>query len=195
MKARKVASQETDEFKKDLKGRRRFLKIAVVGAGAAIGGMAISPQPAPAQTITDQYTDFQEASPTPGTPAADTARLYARDKAGVAELFYKNDAGVERDLSLLGGGGGAPADAQYIVTALHPDLTAEKLLGSDIIMSGPVASRPAASIAGRLYYATDEGVLYRDTASTWEKAAVRDYPDLDNRSHGDADHSLLYERQ
>jgi len=36
------------------------------------------------------------------TPEADSVRLYARDKSGTYELFYKNEAGVERDLSLIG---------------------------------------------------------------------------------------------
>lgn len=32
---------------------------------------------------------------------------------------------------------------------------------------GLIANRPAASKQGRYYYATDEGVLYRDTGSAW----------------------------
>ena len=35
----------------------------------------------------------------PATPDINFIHLYSKDKAGVAELFYKNDAGVERDLS------------------------------------------------------------------------------------------------
>ena len=41
-------------------------------------------------------------------PSATAAKvkLYAKDKAGTTELFYKNEAGTERDLSAGGGGGG-----------------------------------------------------------------------------------------
>jgi hypothetical protein len=52
------------------------------------------------------YQDYNEVS-APSTPAASAVRLYARDKAGVAELFYKNDAGTERDLSA--GAGASPS--------------------------------------------------------------------------------------
>jgi len=38
----------------------------------------------------------------PGTPPANSVYFYAKDKAGVSELFYKNDAGTERDLSAAG---------------------------------------------------------------------------------------------
>lgn len=51
------------------------------------------------------YVTFNEVV-APSSPAADTLRLYAKDKAGTTELFYKNSAGSERDLSTGGGGGG-----------------------------------------------------------------------------------------
>jgi pectate lyase-like protein len=44
------------------------------------------------------YEDLTEIT-APAGPAGSTTRLYAKDKAGVTELFYKNDLGVERDLS------------------------------------------------------------------------------------------------
>jgi hypothetical protein len=50
------------------------------------------------------FQDYNEIS-APATPAASAIRLYAKDKAGVSELFYKNDAGTERDLSASGGSG------------------------------------------------------------------------------------------
>ena len=40
-----------------------------------------------------------------------------------------------------------------------------------LLQQGLIADRPAASIAGRLYYATDEGILYRDTNTGWEEKA------------------------
>lgn len=41
------------------------------------------------------------------------------------------------------------------------------------------AAFPAASEAGRLAWATDEGILYRDDGFAWVKISVRDHPDLD----------------
>jgi hypothetical protein len=40
-------------------------------------------------------------------------------------------------------------------------------------MSGTIGAIPAASLAGRLYYATDEGLLYRDTGAAWVQVADR----------------------
>jgi len=47
----------------------------------------------------DGFFKMKEQAAIPGTPSTDFIHFYSRDKAGVAELFYKNDAGVERDLS------------------------------------------------------------------------------------------------
>lgn len=71
-------------------------------------------------------------------------------------------------------GGGAPTGASYVTTQAETGLTAEKVLGADVIMSGTLAARPAAATAGRLYFATDDagGTLYRDTGSTWVKLAA-----------------------
>lgn len=46
-------------------------------------------------------------------------------------------------------------------------------LGS-VIDSGTFAARPAFSIDGRLYFATDTHVLYRDTGAAWEVLDVND---------------------
>lgn len=69
------------------------------------------------------------------------------------------------------GGGGAPTGASYVTTAAEAGLSAEKVLGTDVIMSGTLAARPAAATAGRLYFATDDagGTLYRDTGAAWVK--------------------------
>lgn len=39
---------------------------------------------------------------------------------------------------------------------------------SDAIQRGTLAARPAASIAGRLYFVTDTNTLYRDSGTAWE---------------------------
>lgn len=72
--------------------------------------------------------------------------------------------------SVTAGESGAPPDAPYITTAVVAGLSAEKVLGTDIIMKGTLAARPAAGINGRLYYVTDSATsrLTRDTGSTWD---------------------------
>lgn len=69
------------------------------------------------------------------------------------------------------GGSGAPVGAQYITAAADATLTNELVLGSAVIMSGVLGSRPAFGTAGRLYYATDDngGTFYRDTGSAWQQ--------------------------
>lgn len=77
-------------------------------------------------------------------------------------------------LDLPGGaGGGAPTGASYVTTAAEAGLSAEKVLGTDVVMRGTLAARPAASLSGRLYLATDDdgGTLYRDTGAAWEQVA------------------------
>lgn len=73
-----------------------------------------------------------------------------------------------------GSGGGpviaaAPINADYIVGTANADLSNELVLGSQVIMRGLLAARSAATLAGRLYIATDspQGIA-RDNASTWD---------------------------
>lgn len=42
------------------------------------------------------------------------------------------------------------------------------VLADAILTPGTLAARPAASAAGRIYYATDTDTLYRDTGSSWD---------------------------
>lgn len=62
----------------------------------------------------------------------------------------------------------APIDAKYIIAGTNSTLTADIDLAT-VILRGPIGSRPAASIAGRLYFATDVGSEHvsRDTGSAW----------------------------
>ncbi|MCJ2530808.1 MAG: hypothetical protein LN413_00605 [Candidatus Thermoplasmatota archaeon] len=83
----------------------------------------------------------------------------------------------------LAGGAGAPAGASYVTMAAEGGLTNESVLGPDVIMADVIASRPAFATEGRLFYATDEGIVYRDTGAAWVKVAVHEYAELDNRSH------------
>jgi hypothetical protein len=78
--------------------------------------------------------------------------------------------------SVTAGGSSADPAAPFITTAAAAGLSNEFVLGTQIIMKGTLAARPAASINGRLYYVTDTGSarLTRDTGSAWE-----------NLNHGD----------
>lgn len=87
-----------------------------------------------------------------------------------------------------GGGGGAPTNATYITYAAEGSLSAEKVLGPDVIMLGTLASRPAAGTAGRLFIATDspnEGIS-RDNGSSWDNVLI-DYTKITNKNVVNAD--------
>lgn len=70
----------------------------------------------------------------------------------------------------IGGGGGAPSDASYVTTVAEASLSNEKVLGVDVVMRGTLASRPAASVNGRLYFVADASSerLTRDNGTTWD---------------------------
>jgi hypothetical protein len=46
----------------------------------------------------DGYSEYAEIS-APSTPAGNKARLYAKDKSGVSNLYFKDDGGTEHDLT------------------------------------------------------------------------------------------------
>jgi hypothetical protein len=82
--------------------------------------------------------------------------------------------------------------------AAEVDLTVESVLGTAVIMSGLIAARPAFATAGRLYWATDENILYRDTGAAWVNIGTLDladmterlYASLTSRTHGNVDHTV-----
>jgi hypothetical protein len=171
-------------------------------------GVVLSRAGTPVKSVGVTVTDLFTAS-----PATIYSDRHLRDQDQIASLFADNygiyrffvqpgkyrlsfNAGEIRapeDLDLGnpvgtprgggGGAGGAPTDAQYVVTAAHADLTAEKILGTQVIMSGLEADRPAPSIAGRLWFSTDTGKLYRDTAAAWTFLASTDLADMAERAH------------
>src|SRR5207245_1060964 len=69
------------------------------------------------------------------------------------------------------GASGAPTDASYVTMAAEAGLSNESVLGTAVIMSGTLGARPGAAGAGRLYAATDNNILYRDTGSVWSAIA------------------------
>lgn len=89
------------------------------------------------------------------------------------QLQYVTTGEVSGRRAWKTGNTGAPASAQYVVGAADATLSAELVLGTAVIMSGTLAARPAASLAGRLYLATDTngGTLYRDDGAAWTQVA------------------------
>jgi hypothetical protein len=65
-----------------------------------------------------------------------------------------------------------PDTASYITFGSEPGLSSEKVYGTDINMTGTDAEKPAASMAGRQYFATDSGKTYRDTGMAWVQIAA-----------------------
>jgi hypothetical protein len=120
-------------------------------------------------------TDNGDAAYYPSAPG--NLLTFANFKEAAAAYHDPADVGG-------GGGGGAPTTAEYVVFVADATLSAEKVLGTDVIMAGVVGSRPAFGTAGRLYYATDEGILYRDSGSAWVKIGASDHADLDNLTAG-----------
>jgi hypothetical protein len=121
----------------------------------------------------DGYSQYANLGADPSTPAANRIRVYSKDNgSGVSTLYYRSEDGTVYELPTLatggGNGSGAPSNATYITTGAESKLSAERVLGSAVIMSGVLSGRPAAGTAGRLFLATDEATAYRDTGSTWE---------------------------
>ena len=126
----------------------------------------------------DGYSQYANLGADPTQPATNKIRLYSKDNgAGVATLYYRTEDGTIYELPTLttggGGGSGAPANATYITTGSEAKLSAERVLGTAVIMSGVLSGRPAFGTAGRLYLATDTDLVYRDTGSAWETFATR----------------------
>ena len=94
---------------------------------------------------------------------------------GNGELGYETDTCKFK----IGDGATAWTSLDYVVG----DNTSYGLL-----QQGLAAARPAAAIAGRLYYSTDTGVLERDTGTAWEEKARAEtatrLASLSEKAHG-----------
>lgn len=97
----------------------------------------------------------------------------ARPSAAIeGRLYYATDTEVlYRDTGIgwttvSTGSGGAPDDATFITIAAEAGLTNETRF-KDLILQGTYVARPAAGQEGRLYFATDIEVMYRDTGVAW----------------------------
>ena len=87
----------------------------------------------------------------------------------VSEGEVVDDAG---QILLLGGG--LPDDIPVVVTSPSGVLSAETPIGSVILPPDTLANRPAAgsTVAGTLYFSTDEPKVYRSTGTAWVVAYV-----------------------
>lgn len=95
---------------------------------------------------------------------ADTA---ARVAVGANDTVLTAGSAQTAGVKWAAGGSGAPTDATYVTLSANGTLSAEAVLGTAVNMAGVIGSRPAAATAGLLYFATDEGKLYRDTGAAW----------------------------
>ena len=79
-----------------------FILVSVVVAAIALAQIVPEEGIAHIWGFLEVHQTTAPATP----PVTSLVRIYAKDKSGAAELFYKNGAGVERDLSAAGGGSG-----------------------------------------------------------------------------------------
>ena len=101
-------------------------------------------------------------TPAAGDPATPIdGDIWYDDTSG---LFQFRQEGTTESLS----GDDAPVDGTYVVSSANATLTAELVLGTDVIMAGTAAARPAAGTAGRIYFSTDTNALERDTGAAWQ---------------------------
>jgi len=123
-------------------------------------------------------------------PAAGTGgRLYLETDTNGGTMFRDNGSswvqaslGVSASAPPSGSAGGALGGSYpnptlgpaVVLPASDANAPNAQVLGTDVILAGTLASRPAAATNGRLYFATDAngGTLYRDTGSAWVQAAA-----------------------
>lgn len=103
--------------------------------GTSDGGKLTAP-------VLDSYAVLEEVS-APSAPASDTIRIYAKDKSGVTELFYKNSSGTERDMS---------------------DATSS---GANTTSTGAAGSEPGSPSSGNLYFENNGLAIERYSGSAW----------------------------
>lgn len=110
-------------------------------------------------------------------PDSGTITLYQRDKAGVAELFYKNDSDVERDLSLVGAiptvtgvagqvaifTGTTAVGGDTDLTFVTDTLTATKIVGSTSITTPALTD--SGMTLGSVLFAGTGGLISQDNTN------------------------------
>jgi hypothetical protein len=104
--------------------------------------------------VIDDAITFKEQSASPGTPNSNKLKIYAKDKSSVSNLYWKNDAGVEFDLSV---GGTVTSVAQTFTGGLI------SVSGSPVTGNGTLAL----TVAG-----TSGGIPYFSSSSTWASSGA-----------------------
>jgi len=90
----------------------RYLTLPDYDGNDTVVGRASADTLAGVKTINNYMVFMSQTAPS--APDSGTIRLYAKDNgSGTIELFYKNSAGSERNLS-TGGGGGGGGGASYL---------------------------------------------------------------------------------
>lgn len=111
----------------------------------------------------------------------DPAQEYFKDGLwgwdSVAEAWVKLAVNASGNL-IVGPDMPDVSGAPFITTEADSVLSAEVILGTSIIMSGTAAAKPAASLAGRIYFETDTLRLFRDTGAVWTEVSVKEADEL-----------------
>lgn len=63
---------------------------------------------------------------------------------------------------------GTSFDADFVTLSADPNLTNEKLLGTDVFIKDTSGNRPAANTAGVMFYASDTGAFERDNGASYD---------------------------
>jgi hypothetical protein len=110
----------------------------------------------------DGFSEYTEIS-APSTPASNKIRLYAKDKAGTSELYYKNDNADERDLSATGGGGspgGNDDEVQYKSGSSFAGAALTEIDSAGNLRQVGVSSVPSAPTSAIVSYTDDAATRY-----------------------------------
>jgi len=109
-----------------------------------------------------------KATATDPTPS-DLLGSTLNEDGTIAVSFYENPGTLDQFLTL----NLAPAfkAIPFVTGAASAMLSAELVLGTAVIMRGDLDDRPAAGTAGRIYIASDLGLVYRDNGASWDEVA------------------------
>jgi len=104
--------------------------------------------------------DFGEFTERVGQPAttANKVQLYARDKAGVSNLYFQDDAGTEFDLSVAAGGANTDLSNLINPTAINQDLQPD-LAGDGIRDLGDFSFFWDTTFTRRVSFRDDKGIV------------------------------------
>ena len=125
----------------------------------------------PAQAVTLDENHALDPNAHHGKVHAATHSKGGEDQVSLEDLRTRCVAGevVKSDGSngLICGADSGEASASYVTMQPEAALSGESVLGTQVIMQDLFSGRPAAGSNGRLFFASDTKVVYRDTGSTW----------------------------